>query len=114
MVASVTAWPSCATYWRAMRTFCMTENTIDPAQPYELFMFSRKHALTVSQAREIVDRYGSDRAGADAAAKALAERDLEDGSRGSKKVHRALVGLWEGAPPAAANGTNATPGNYLA
>lgn len=90
----------------------MTENTIDPAQPYELFMFARKHGLTVSQAREILDRYGSDRDGADAAAKALAERDLEDGIEGSTKLHRAPAGLWEEALPAAAVGTNSTPAGY--
>ena len=40
------------------------------SQPYELFMFARKHRLPVSRAREIIERHGADRAGADAAARA--------------------------------------------
>jgi hypothetical protein len=90
----------------------MTDSNLASGQPYELFMFARKHGLTVSQARKIVDRYGSDRAGADGAATAVVERDLEDGIDRSKKVYRASAGLWEEALPAAAIGTNASPADY--
>ncbi|MBU1336608.1 MAG: hypothetical protein ACK4G5_02535 [Devosia sp.] len=38
------------------------------SQPYELFMFARKHGLPLHAARAIIDEYGCDRAGADAAA----------------------------------------------
>ena len=49
------------------------------SQPYELFMFARKHRLPVSRAREIIERHGADRAGADAAAIAhRGERVLHD------------------------------------
>lgn len=49
------------------------------AQPYELFMFARKHRLPVSRAREIIERHGADRAAADAAAIAYrGERVLHD------------------------------------
>ena len=90
----------------------MIQSAQKAAQPYELYMFARKHGLTVSQAREILDRYGSDRAGADEAATAVAERDLEDGIDRSKKVYRASAGLWEEALPAAVIGTNASPADY--
>jgi DNA-binding response OmpR family regulator len=39
-------------------------------QPYELYMFSRKHGLSVSLAREIIRRCGSNRAASDAGARA--------------------------------------------
>ncbi|MET3901384.1 hypothetical protein ABIB57_005354 [Devosia sp. UYZn731] len=42
--------------------------TSEVQQPYELFTFARKHGLPLDSAREIVERFGADRAGADAAA----------------------------------------------
>jgi hypothetical protein len=50
------------------------------SQPYELFMFARKHRLPVSQARAIIARHGADRAEADAAARAY---------RGERRSHEA-------------------------
>lgn len=44
------------------------DNAKPSGQPYELFMFARKHKLPVRQARAIIERFGADRAGADAAA----------------------------------------------
>ena len=41
-------------------------------QPYELFTFARRHRISVTLARRIIEQYGSDRAGADAAAKEFA------------------------------------------
>lgn len=42
----------------------------DLQQPYELFTFARKHGLPLDSAREIIERFGGDREGADAAAQA--------------------------------------------
>lgn len=39
-------------------------------QPYELFMFARKHGLPISAAREILADHGADRDACDRAAKA--------------------------------------------
>lgn len=38
------------------------------SQPYELFMFARKHGLPLHAARAIIDEYGCDRVSADTAA----------------------------------------------
>lgn len=59
----------------------MTATKSAYGQPYELFMFARKHGIAVPDAREILDRCGADRDGADAAAKAHAESDLKRESR---------------------------------
>jgi hypothetical protein len=45
------------------------QDSEDVPQPYELFTFARMHALPLETAREIVERFGGDREGADAAAK---------------------------------------------
>jgi hypothetical protein len=62
----------------------MTDRLANPSsQPYELFMFARKHGLPLEQARMIIDEHGCDRAGADAAATACLKhgspRALEGG-----------------------------------
>lgn len=41
----------------------------DGEQPYELFTFARRHGISVALARRIIERFGSDREGADVAAK---------------------------------------------
>jgi hypothetical protein len=47
----------------------MQDNTVEiGTQPYEPFMFARKHHLSITIAREICDQFGRDRSGADAAA----------------------------------------------
>jgi hypothetical protein len=38
------------------------------AQPYELFMFAKKHGIALNRAREILALHGSDRIAADLAA----------------------------------------------
>jgi hypothetical protein len=55
-----------------MRSPGMKDNEPETGgQPYELFMFARKHGLTIAVARKILDEYGADRAGSDEAAKAI-------------------------------------------
>lgn len=46
-------------------------------QPYELFVFARRHGINLEQARRIIARYGSDRPGADAAAKAAKQTEFK-------------------------------------
>ena len=45
-------------------------NLSDPLnqQPYELFVFARRHRIALERARYIIARFGSDRPGSDAAA----------------------------------------------
>lgn len=55
--------------------FPMTQIKVSPEQrPYELVMFAKKHGLPVIVAREILEKYGADRAGADAAAQQVVAR----------------------------------------
>ena len=52
-------------------------NDIDtkPAgQPYELFVFARRHRIALERARFIIEQFGVDRPGADAAAEAVSNR----------------------------------------
>jgi hypothetical protein len=45
-------------------------------QPYELFMFAKKHGIGLDRAREILDLHGSDRGAADLAAALKLPLDL--------------------------------------
>ncbi|WP_171910579.1 hypothetical protein [Devosia psychrophila] len=55
----------------------MTDIERKPAgQPYELFAFARRHQIALERARFIIEQFGADRPGADAAAKALSESDF--------------------------------------
>lgn len=49
----------------------MTSAHYKASQPYELFMFARKHGLAVDCARAILDIFGADRRGADRVALAF-------------------------------------------
>lgn len=46
-------------------------------QPYELFMFARRHGIELELARAILNQHGADRAGSDAAAMALKDMTLD-------------------------------------
>ena len=45
-------------------------------QPYELFMFAKKHGIGLDRAREILELHGSDRSSADLAAAVKLPPDL--------------------------------------
>lgn len=62
---------------RAMRSSRMKNKPETGGQPYEPFMFARKHGLSIDEARKILDEYGGDRAGSDAAATALSRREAK-------------------------------------
>ncbi|MDB5535265.1 MAG: hypothetical protein JWQ65_140 [Devosia sp.] len=62
---------------RAMRSSRMKNEPETGGQPYEPFMFARKHGLSIDEARKILDEYGGDRAGSDAAATALSRREAK-------------------------------------
>lgn len=49
----------------------MTSRTKLSLQPYELYMFSRKHQLPLLVAREILDKYQTDRVRSDAIAERI-------------------------------------------
>ena len=56
----------------------MTELECYPnEQPYELFVFSRRHGIGLDSARTIIARFGRDRPGADAAAKLVAQSSFQ-------------------------------------
>ena len=56
----------------------MTDIERNPAgQPYELFVFARRHRIALERARFIIEQFGADRPSADAAAEAVSESDLE-------------------------------------
>jgi hypothetical protein len=63
------------------RSFGMDAERNSEGQAYELFMFARKHGISIADARDILDKFGADREGADKAAKTL--KDGWNGEAGS-------------------------------
>ena len=45
--------------------------TVAGDEPYEVSYFASRYGITASQARELIDKHGNDRAALDAAAEAL-------------------------------------------
>lgn len=52
--------------WEYSQTMAQIENL--DGQPYELYMFARKHGIALAAARVIISEHGANRIAADAAA----------------------------------------------